>query len=263
MFNQGYHVLRVRVFKVKKKKWKTTIQTSCVGGLDGLSKLFISNPGCFPTKREESSHYEVKAGFNSLHRDTAMLCPAELSDLLLSQQARTCTQHFQANSRGLRSSRLAAGKGWRGCRDLQTAAKENLMGKTFTQTPGCLQSLAIALTVGEDLGTAQKQQAQDTCILYLQPYLLLYGLQTMLLAFLAILGPNLCRSRKIQITIYRTCILHSLPAPLQAVSCLKKAPKTSQYWYYPQLYKGAGTCSILLLFQGQERGVCTRTALCG
>lgn len=133
--------------------------------------------GAFPLRSKYS--------FKSLHRDTTMLCPAEFSDHLPSQQAHTCTQHFQANSRGLRSFHMAAGKVWRGCRDLQMAAKENLMGKSCTQTPGCLQSLAIALTAGEDLGTAQNQQAQ-------------YGLQTVLLAFLTVLGPHLCRSRKIQ-----------------------------------------------------------------
>lgn len=77
------------------------------------------------------------------------------------------------------------------------AAKENFMGKSFTQTLGCLQSLAVALTAGEDVGTAQNQQAQDTCILYLQPYLLLYGLWTVLLASLTIFGPHLYRGRKI------------------------------------------------------------------
>lgn len=62
------------------------------------------------------------------------------------------------------------------------AAKENLMDKSFTQTHGWLQSLAIALTAEEDLGTVQNQQTQDTCILFLQPYLLLYGLQTVPIA---------------------------------------------------------------------------------
>lgn len=38
------------------------------------------------------------------------------------------------------------------------AAKENLMGKSFTQTPGWLQSLAIAVTAEEDLGIVQNSK---------------------------------------------------------------------------------------------------------
>lgn len=133
-----------------------------------------------------------------------------------SQQAHSCTQHFQANSRGLHSLCTAAGKERRACRSLQMAAKENLMGKSFTQTSGWLQSLAKGWSSEEDLSTVQNQQVQDSCILNLQPYQLLHGLQTVPLA------SYLCKSGKVEITIFRTCILHSLPASLQAVSCLKE-----------------------------------------
>lgn len=58
-----------------------------------------------------------------------MLCPDELSDLLPSQQALTCTQHFQADLRGLHSTHMAAGKWWRGHWDFTEGCQGELNGQ--------------------------------------------------------------------------------------------------------------------------------------
>lgn len=96
------------------------------------------------------------------------------------------------------------------------------MGKSFMQTPGYLQSLATAQTAGEDLGRAQNQQAQDSCILFL-----LTTSSTLVWTAHSVLNfpyyPWTSSMQKQENTNnYRTYILHLLPASLQIVSCFKK-----------------------------------------
>lgn len=84
------------------------LRPSCAGCLDDLSKLFTSNPGCFPTEREENSHYNTK---------TVLFLCMEMPQS--SQQAPTCTQHFQADSRELHSLCITVHCSWQGMKSMQ------------------------------------------------------------------------------------------------------------------------------------------------